>query len=124
VRVWETATLDVAPQEPVILSSTPEARIVALELRAGEKLDQHQVHERAFLFVASGVVEVVAEGEPVSGGAGLLAEFDPGERHEVRATADARILLALAPWPGDGHPGAMSLEDKANAREHARQAAG
>jgi hypothetical protein len=32
--------------------------------------------------------------------------FDPHERHEVRATRDARLLLVLAPWPGDGHPGA------------------
>ena len=26
--------------------------------------------------------------------------------HEVRARSDARLLLVLAPWPGDGHPGA------------------
>jgi hypothetical protein len=32
--------------------------------------------------------------------------FDPHERREVRATSDARLLLVLAPWPGDGHPGA------------------
>ena len=30
----------------------------------------------------------------------------PHERHEVRATSDARLLLVLAPWPGEGHPGA------------------
>jgi hypothetical protein len=24
----------------------------------------------------------------------------------VRALSDARLLLLLAPWPGDGHPGA------------------
>jgi hypothetical protein len=24
----------------------------------------------------------------------------------VRAVSDARLLLVLAPWPGDGHPGA------------------
>jgi len=35
-----------------------------------------------------------------------MAVFDPGERHEVRARSDARLLLVLAPWPGDGHPGA------------------
>jgi hypothetical protein len=42
----------------------------------------------------------------VRGGPGFLAVFDPHERHEVRAAADARLLLVLAPWPGDGHPGA------------------
>jgi hypothetical protein len=30
----------------------------------------------------------------------------PQERHEVRATEDALLLLLLAPWPGPGHPGA------------------
>jgi len=42
----------------------------------------------------------------VSGGTGLAAVFDPKERHTVRAATDARLLLVLAPWPGDGHPGA------------------
>jgi len=45
-------------------------------------------------------------GDPVTGGPGFFAVFDPGERHEVRARSDARLLLVLAPWPGDGHPGA------------------
>jgi len=42
----------------------------------------------------------------LAGGPGLLAVFEPGERHEVRARSDARLLLVLAPWPGEGHPGA------------------
>jgi quercetin dioxygenase-like cupin family protein len=42
----------------------------------------------------------------VIGGPGFFAVFDPGERHEVRAKGDARLLLVLAPWPGEGHPGA------------------
>jgi hypothetical protein len=33
-----------------------------------------------------------------------LAIFDPKERHEVIANTDARLLLVLAPWPGEGHP--------------------
>jgi hypothetical protein len=32
--------------------------------------------------------------------------FDPRERHTVTARTDTRLLLVLAPWPGDGHPGA------------------
>jgi quercetin dioxygenase-like cupin family protein len=42
----------------------------------------------------------------VTGGPGFFVVFDPGERHEVHARSDARLLLVLAPWPGDGHPGA------------------
>ncbi len=41
------------------------------------------------------------------------------EPREVTARSDTRLLLVLAPWPGDGHPGAMSLEEKAQARERA-----
>lgn len=47
-------------------------------------------------------------------------EFDPGERHAVRAVTDTRLLL-LTPWPGAGHPGPMSLHDKANAVAHAAE---
>ena len=43
-----------------------------------------------------------SDGETVHGGTGLLAVFDPAERREVRATADTRLLLLLAPWPGVG----------------------
>ena len=29
--------------------------------------------------------------------------------------------MVLSPWPGDGHPGAMTLEEKGEAREKAAQ---
>ena len=71
---------------------------------AGEELQDHEVHERAWLVVVDGEVEIDAGEETVSGGPGLFATFDPKERHEVRATSDARLLLVLGPWPGAGHP--------------------
>lgn len=112
------------PHKPEILSSVEKAaRVIALSLPAGEELQEHEVHERAWLVVLDGEIEVEAGGSVVAGGAGLVAEFGPRERHEVRATSDARLLLLLAPWPGDGHPGAMSLDEKATARERARQRA-
>jgi len=76
-----------------------------INLPAGERLGEHQVHERAWLLVVSGTIEIDGPGgDAASGGPGLLAEFDPNERREVRATEDARILLLLSPWPGEGHP--------------------
>ena len=30
-------------------------------------------------------------------------QFAPGERREVRSESGARLLLVLAPWPGEGH---------------------
>jgi redox-sensitive bicupin YhaK (pirin superfamily) len=100
---WDLRALEVAPHHPRILhSKRGEARSIAIQLPAGEALQEHEVHERAYLVVVDGDVEV----NSVRGGAGFAAVFDPHERHTVRATTDARLLLVLAPWPGDGHPGA------------------
>jgi quercetin dioxygenase-like cupin family protein len=102
---WDISTLDVQPHNPEVLASNDEGRVIAINLPAGERLQEHQVHERAWLVVAAGSVEIDdADGASISGGPGLLAAFDPNERHEVRATTDARILLLLSPWPGVGHP--------------------
>ncbi len=102
---WDISRLDVQPRNPEVLASDDEGRVIAINLPAGERLQQHQVHERAWLVVATGEVEIDdAGGETISGGPGLLAAFDPNERHEVRATQDARLLLLLSPWPGVGHP--------------------
>jgi quercetin dioxygenase-like cupin family protein len=104
---WDLRTLDVQPHQPQILhSSRGESRTIVIHLPAGEELQDHEVHERAHLVVVDGGVEVVTDGSTVSGGAGFAAVFDPHERHEVRAREDSRLLLVLAPWPGDGHPGA------------------
>ena len=105
---WDLTGLEVEPRQPQILDSKRgESRTIALKLAAGEGLAEHQVHERAHLVVVDGEVDVSrGAGEPVTAGPGFFAVFDPGERHEVRATTDARLLLVLAPWPGPGHPGA------------------
>ena len=105
---WDLRTLDVQPHQPQILhSSRGESRTIVIHLPAGEELQEHEVHERAYLVVIDGEVEVSSDGGPgVTGGPGMAAVFDPHERHMVRATSAARLLLVLAPWPGDGHPGA------------------
>jgi quercetin dioxygenase-like cupin family protein len=102
---WDISTLDVQPHSPAVLDSEQEGRAIVIHLSAGEGLQQHQVHERAWLVVVTGAVEIEdSGGESISGGPGLLAIFDPNERREVRATEDARLLLLLSPWPGQGHP--------------------
>jgi quercetin dioxygenase-like cupin family protein len=107
MRSWDLSTLDVKAHNPEVLASDEEGRVIAIHLPAGERLQQHQVHERAWLVVASGRVEIDdSGGETVHGGPGLLAAFDPNERREVRATEDTRLLLVLSPWPGVGHPSA------------------
>jgi quercetin dioxygenase-like cupin family protein len=105
MQSWDISKLDVEPHLPQVLASDEEGRLIAITLPAGERLQEHQVHERAWLMVVSGQIEIDdADGGSVSGGPGLLAAFDPNERHEVRATEDSRLLLVLSPWPGVGHP--------------------
>jgi quercetin dioxygenase-like cupin family protein len=104
---WDLNTLAVEAHHPAILhSARGEARSILISLPAGEQLQEHQVHERAYVVVVDGEIEIAGGDGTISGSAGLLAVFDPHERHEVRARSDARLLLVLAPWPGDGHPGA------------------
>lgn len=119
---WDLKTVDVEPHQPRILASADDARTILLHLPAGEELQEHEVHERARVLVADGEVDVdVADGGSVSAGAGHLFEFEPGERRTIVARSDARLLMVLSPWPGDGHPGAMSLEEKSEAREKAAE---
>jgi quercetin dioxygenase-like cupin family protein len=109
VQSWNLNEIDVEPRQPQVLDSESEGRAIVINLPAGEQLQEHQVHERAWLVVADGEIEVAdSKGEAVTGTAGWLAIFDPNERHEVTAKSDARLLLVLSPWPGDGHPSRRS----------------
>jgi quercetin dioxygenase-like cupin family protein len=123
MQSWDLRAVEAEPHQPQILASADDARTIVLTLPAGEQLQEHEVHERARLLVIDGEVEVApAEGETVVAAAGYLFEFAPGERRTISARADARLLLMLSPWPGDGHPGALTLEQKAEARERAQRA--
>jgi quercetin dioxygenase-like cupin family protein len=93
----------VGTQKPRVLFSSPECRLVALDLRRGERLPDHHVRELAVVQVISGLVEIDASGETVECEPGTLVTFDPGEHHAVRGIDDARLLLMLAPWPAAGH---------------------
>jgi quercetin dioxygenase-like cupin family protein len=121
MQSWDLKAIEAEPHQPQILASAEDARTIILSLPAGEELQEHEVHERARVVVVDGEVEVSVAGESVAAGAGHLFEFEPGERHTVLARSDARLLLVLSPWPGDGHPGAMTLGEKAEARERAAE---
>jgi len=122
MQSWDLGSVEAEPHQPTILASGEDARTILLRLPAGEELQEHEVHERARVVVVDGEVDVAtADGETVAAGPGHLFEFDPGERRTVSAKSDARFLLILSPWPGDGHPGAMTLEEKAEARQRAAQ---
>jgi redox-sensitive bicupin YhaK (pirin superfamily) len=105
METWDLNQLEVEPHHPQVLDSEAEGRVIVINLPAGEQLQEHQVHERAWLLVTDGEIKISGpDGDQVSGSFGFLAIFDPRERREVTAKSDSRLLLVLAPWPGEGHP--------------------
>ena len=105
---WDIRSLEIEPHHPQVLRSDDETRAIAIHLPGGEQLQEHQVHERAYLLVADGEIEISHQGSSVAGGTGFLSHFEPNERRTVRAITDARLVLVLAPWPGMGHPSRLA----------------
>jgi quercetin dioxygenase-like cupin family protein len=105
MQSWQLTDIDTpgGSRSPVVLHSTDEARAVLIALDPGQELGEHQVHERAWVLVVDGSVRIDADAATVEGGPGFLARFDAGERHAIASKDGARILLLLAPWPGEGH---------------------
>lgn len=104
METWDVRSLNIEPHHPQVLRSDAETRAIAIQLPAGEELQKHQVHERTYLVVLDGEIEISQDGERVTGGVGLLSHFAPNERRTIQARSDARLLLVLSPWPGEGHP--------------------
>jgi quercetin dioxygenase-like cupin family protein len=90
-------------RSPSVLLSEDEARAVLLALEPGQELGDHQVKEHAWLVVVDGSALIGGGGDELEAGVGTLVHFEPDERHFVRSEGGARILLLLAPWPGEGH---------------------
>ena len=106
VQSWDLGSIDLpgGSRSPVVLFSRSEARAVLIGLDAGQELGDHQVRENAFLVVVDGAVQVrAAAGSAVEAGAGTLLTFEANERRTVASEGGARVLLVLAPWPGEGH---------------------
>ena len=104
MQSWDIRAMDVEAHHPQVLHSASEARSIAIHLPAGEEMQEHRTHEAAYLIVADGEVEISQDGEATSAPSGFLAYFEAHESRHVRAIADARIVLILGPWPGEGHP--------------------
>ena len=101
---WDLTTIDVRPGHPEVLHSVQEGRAIAINLAAGTALDDHEVHEGAWLIVAEGRVRVAAESQEAADvlGPGGFVAFAPHERRDISAVEDARLLLLLTPWPAPG----------------------
>jgi len=105
VQHWNLMEVD-APngiRDPAVLHEDDGARAVLIALSPGQSLGDHQVKENAWLTVLDGAVRISCAGEDVDAGPGALFHFAPDERHAIASEGGARILLLLAPWPGEGH---------------------
>lgn len=105
VQHWDLKAIE-APdgtRDPAVLHTSDGARAVLISLHPGQALGEHEVTERAWLWVVDGTIEIEAGGERTEAGVGTLATFAPSERHAIRSPGGARVLLLLAPWPGVGH---------------------
>jgi quercetin dioxygenase-like cupin family protein len=106
VRHWRLPEVEIpnGARSPAVLHSRDGSeRAVLIELRAGEALGDHRVKESALLLVLDGSVHVEAGGESVDAERQTLLHFEPDEMHSVASDDGARLLLLLAPWPGEGH---------------------
>jgi quercetin dioxygenase-like cupin family protein len=105
VQSWNLLEIDTpaGSRSPVVLRSDAAARAVLVALHPGQRLGDHQVKERALVSVVDGTVRVESGGESIEGDAGSFFTFDADERRSISTETGARILLVLAPWPGEGH---------------------
>jgi quercetin dioxygenase-like cupin family protein len=105
VRSWRLPEIETpdGSRSPVVLHSAAEGRAVLIGLNPGQRLGDHQVKEHAFIVVVDGTARIEAGDETIEADAGTLVAFEPDERHLVASDSGAKILLLLAPWPGEGH---------------------
>jgi quercetin dioxygenase-like cupin family protein len=107
VQSWNLRGIEVegGSRSPVVLHSEENAaRVVLIVLEPGQALGDHQVKEHELVLVVDGQARVEdASGNTVDAEAGSLFRFDPDERRAISSETGARLLLFLAPWPGEGH---------------------
>ncbi len=105
MRSWNLSEIETpgGSRSPLVLHSEDELRAVLIGLDPGQELGDHSVRENAYLVVVDGSVRIEGDGESLVAGPGTYVTFAAGERRAVSAEDRARILLLLAPWPGEGH---------------------
>jgi quercetin dioxygenase-like cupin family protein len=112
VERWHLPSIEAnGRREPRVLFSRPECRAVLIDLNAGDEMGDHRTHEQAVLEVVSGRIALTAGETRIECEAGTLASLEPGETRSVHALEPSRILLVLAPWPGEGHFAAGAAAD-------------
>ena len=104
MKSWDLTSMSVSPRAPEILESVDGGHAIVLEIPAGESLQDHQVHEHAWVTVICGEVEFTTDDQAVSGGAGLMVEFPHAigvvqHQADVPDPADARLRAGSGARP-------------------------
>ena len=101
---WDLRSLSVAPHQPEVLQSEGEGRSIVIQLPAGDALGEHQVHERAWLVVVDGEVELVQNGGSERASAGRVRKIGTGASGSSRAflarSAARYFSVVVLPVPG------------------------
>ncbi|MGB2952692.1 MAG: cupin domain-containing protein [Gaiellaceae bacterium] len=105
MRHWNLREIDTpgGSRSPVVLDSDEAARAILIGLEPGQELGDHQVKEHAFVLVVEGRLRIESGGQTLDAEPGTLFTFEPDERRTVASEQGAKLLLFLAPWPGEGH---------------------
>ena len=105
MQTWDLIAMETpgGSASPVVLATADQARAVLIALHPGQQLGDHEVKEGAWLLVLDGETTVAGGDGAIEAGPGMLVQFAPQERRSVSSLGGARLLLFLAPWPGEGH---------------------
>jgi quercetin dioxygenase-like cupin family protein len=68
-------------------------KVIGLGFTKGQILEKHKTSAAAFLFVHSGEVEFLINGEKLKLKSGSFFRIPENVEHEVRALEDSRLLL-------------------------------
>ena len=90
-------------RDPVVVHSGNEARAVLIVLNAGPGAGRPPGEGERLGHRARGTRADLGRRRVGRRGPGTLFRFDPDERHSLASDDGARVLLLLAPWPGEGH---------------------
>jgi quercetin dioxygenase-like cupin family protein len=74
---------------------SPDVRVVVLAFEAGFVLKEHAAPKTLLMQALDGALRVTAGGRTIELTQGTLIRMDAGERHQVEALQDARLMLTL-----------------------------
>jgi uncharacterized protein (DUF2249 family) len=84
---------------PVVLVNEPDARVVLLCLRAGQKVPEHSAAGVVTVQGITGHATFYDGDEPCEMFAGMLVRLEPGRPHRVEAHEDAALLVTITKIP-------------------------